>query len=59
MLLLVACRSRFSDLDSAKSMTVTKDVVHIEVSETKTSGTITDRLPLLVCGPVFLASHSK
>ena len=57
VLLLVACRCRFSDLDTAQTVERVAGQIMISVSETKTSGSIGDRLPLYICAPDFLTTN--
>ena len=51
--------SRFSDLGNCVDYEIEKDRVVVQVSVTKTSGKMCDRLPLLLVGPDKLLLSSK
>ena len=56
-LLALLLRARFSDLASwTGGVRRTKDSIYVEVERTKTSGRLTDRLPLFLVGPLELTT---
>ena len=57
-LLALLLRARFSDLATWRhGINRTKDSLYIEVETTKTSGRMTDRLPLFLVGPLQLTTN--
>jgi len=56
-LLLLALRARFSDVSFITSLTFSGETIIVTVSQTKTSGRVTDRLALHLIGPRFLTAN--
>ena len=56
MLLMLSLRARFSDFRRVTQVTVTRNVIEVEVTVTKTSRKVSQNLPLVLRGPRVLTS---
>ena len=56
VLLLISLRARYSDLRDIRTVSVTKEIIEVEVGGTKTSRRSNSNLPIVLIGPRTLSS---